>query len=310
MTTDKIKQRLSKYLAEYQENAAHIKGTDVIFEYINFLKTEPYTKKLLAEEFKYAQTQKELLEAYKPEKEIPAKDLLTKPLEIKEHSAMVVINKDLLELGLKQRENHEHATMKQVLPMMFTNLVLLYEGIKATKEKVANNEPIDDVVDILKDFATATFQVKFHEEPIVKESTFNIFKNSLFITNKYIFDSIDSKEIFGSKKTKKEPWFDKDESILHFWGEDIKIKQKSDKPIDHYVLEAIFSKKDLTEQTDYVEIAEDFRKDEYNGKWNRFRNAIERLNKKIAKATNNEINDFIIKHDGITGWCKINQKYL
>jgi hypothetical protein len=309
MTTDKIKQRLLKYLAEYEENATRMKGVEIVFEYVNFLKNEPYTKKLLDEQFKYAQIQKELLEAYNPEVEIPAKDLLTKPLEIKDLSE-VVINKDILEEGLKLREKSEHALMKQVLPVMFTNLVLLYEGIKYTKEKVANNEPIDDDVDILKDFTTASFQVKFLEEPIAKESTFNLYKNSLIITNKYIIDSIDSKEMFGSKKTKKEPWFDKDESILHFYGKDIKIKLKSDKPIDHYVLEAIFSKKDLTEQTDYVEIAEDFIKDEYNGKWDKFRNAIDKLNLKVVKATNNEINDFIIKHDGITGWCKINHKYL
>ena len=55
--------------------------------------------------------------------------------------------------------------------------------------------------------------------------------------------------MFGSKKNKKEPWFDKDESILRFYGKDIKIRLKSDKPIDHYILEAIFSKKDLTEST-------------------------------------------------------------
>lgn len=309
MTTDKIKLRLLKYLAEYEENVAHIKGVEVIFEYVNFLKNEPYTRKLLAEEFKYAQIQKELLEAYNPEIEIPAKDLLTKPLEIKNPSD-IVINKEIIEAGLKQRENNEHALMKQVLPVMFTNLVLLYEGIKITKEKVANNESVDEIVDILKDFTTASFQVKFHEEPIVKESTFNIFKNSIIITNKYIIDSIDSQDMFKSKKTKKEPWFDKDDSILHFYGKDIKIKLKSDKPIDHYILEAIFSKKDLTVPTDYVIISEDFIGNDYNGKWNKFRNAIDKLNLKVAKATNNEINDFIIKHDGITGWCKINPKYL
>lgn len=309
MTTDKIKQRLLRYLAEYEENAARMKGVEIVFEYVNFLKNEPYTKKLLAEEFKYAQKQKELLQAYKPEKEIPPLDLLTKPFEIKDR-ADVVINKEILAIGLEQREKSEHALMKQVLPLMFTNLVLLYEGIKDTKEKVTNNEPIDDVVDILKDFTTATVQVKFMDEPVAKETTFNILKNSFIITNKYIIDTIDSKEMFGSKKTRKEPWFDKNESILHFYGQDIKIKLKSDKPIDHYVLEAIFSKKDLSEQTDYVEIAEDFIKDEYNGKWDRFRNAIDKLNSKIAKATNNEINDFITKHDGVTGWCKINPKYL
>jgi len=309
MTTDKIKQRLLRYLAEYEKNATLMKGVEIIFEYVNFLKNEPYTKKLLAEEFKYAQVQKELLEAYNPEVEIPAKDLLTKPFEIKNESD-IVFNKEIMEEGLKQRENNEHALMKQALPVALTNLVLLYEGIKYTKEKVANNEPIADAVDMLKDFATATIQVKFHEEPIIKESTFNLYKNSLIITNKYIIDSIDSQDMFKSKKTKKEPWFDENESVLHFYGKDIKIKLKSDKPIDHFVLEAIFSKKDLTEQTDYVIISEDFYGNDYNGKWDRFRNAIERLNKKIAKATNNEINDFIIKHDGITGWCKINPKYL
>jgi hypothetical protein len=200
--------------------------------------------------------------------------------------------------------------VQQVLPTMLSVLVLFYEGIKTTKEKVKNNEPINDELYILTEFPTATLRVQFGEEPEPDMTTYKLMMGGLAVTTKYIIDSIDSKEMFGSKKTKKEPWFDKDESVLHFWGEAIRIKQKSDKPIDHYILEAIFSKKDLTEQTDYVEIAEDFIKDEYNGKWDKFRNAIIKLNLKVAKATNNEISDFIVKHDGITGWCKINPKYL
>ena len=309
MTTDKIKQRLLAYLVEYQTNAPHVKGLEVIFEYVKFLKTEPYTKKLLAKEFEYAQEQVELLEAYKPEKEIPIEDILTKTLEVKDIDGMI-INKEAVKMGLELKEKNQHANMQQVLPTMITNLILIYEGLKATKEKVKNNIPIDDVMNILKEFPTATLRVKFGEEPIADMTTHKLMTGSLAVTTKYIIDSIDSKEMFGSKRTKKEPWFDENESVLHFYGKDIKIKLKSDKPIDHFVLEAIFSKKDLTEQTDYVIISEDFYGNDYNGKWDRFRNAIERLNKKIAKATNNEINDFIIKHDGITGWCKINPKYL
>lgn len=42
MTPDKIKQKIEILLNKYKENSGTIKGFDVIFEYVDFLKKEPY----------------------------------------------------------------------------------------------------------------------------------------------------------------------------------------------------------------------------------------------------------------------------
>ena len=170
-------------------------------------------------------------------------------------------------------------------------------------------EKIDDKLDILQELPTSTMRVKVGEE--LASLPFAVFASgNLLISAKYIIDKIDCEELAIAKEIKKEPWFDKGKSILHFIGQEIKITLKNDKPIDHYILEAIFAKGDLTEQSDFVEIAEDTIKEEYNGNWQRFRNACDNLNQKIAKATDNKIPDFITYTTGKTGWCKINHKYL
>ena len=134
--------------------------------------------------------------------------------------------------------------------------------------------------------------------------------SSMEIINKHIIDTIDSQAFLEGNKPISPISFDLENSILYIRGQEIKITLKNDKPIDHYILEAIFSKEDLKEQTDFVEIAEDTIKEDYNSNWQRFRNACDNLNQKIAKATDNKIPDFIIYTTGKTGWCKINQKYL
>lgn len=63
MIPDKIKQKIQILLNKYKENSGTIKGFDVIFEYIDFLKKEPYTASLLRESFNYADKQIALLES-------------------------------------------------------------------------------------------------------------------------------------------------------------------------------------------------------------------------------------------------------
>ena len=56
----------------------------------------------------------------------------------------------------------------------------------------------------------------------------------------------------------KEPWFDKDKSVLHFMGETINIRLKGEKPNDHYILEAIFDNEDKTEEVYFKDIAKKY----------------------------------------------------
>ncbi len=307
MTPYEIKQKIEILLDKYQKNSGTVKGFDVLFEYVDFIKSEPYTANLLKTQFEYAQIQIAQLDEYINKnnsfKEIPDPH---KIMELKSISE-APMHKDMIAVGLEQLKNQEHANMSQMLPLAITQLVMIYEGMGRVKEQLKNKEQIDDKLNILQELPTSTIRVKVGEE--LNSIPFAVFaKTNLLISAKYILDKIDIEEL--SEETKKEPWFDIFKSVLYFQDKKIKITLKNDKPIDHYILEAIFAKEDLSEQTDFVEIAEDTIKEDYNGNWQRFRNACDNLNQKIAKATDNKINDFITYTTGKTGWCKVNQKYL
>jgi hypothetical protein len=309
MTSHEIKQKIEILLDKYQKNSGTVKGFDVLFEYVDFLKKEPYTASLLKSQFEYAKDQIAQLDEYIVKnncfKEIPNPH---KIMEFKDVSE-APMHKDMIAVCLEQLKNQEHANMSQMLPLAITQLVMLYEGMGRVKEQLKNKEEIDDKLNILKELPTTMLRVKVGEE--LNSLPFAVFaKTNLLISAKYILDKIDIEELSEIKETKKEPWFDKQKSILYLIGQKIKITLKNDKPIDHYILEAIFAKSDLAEQTDFVEIAEDTIKEDYNGNWQKFRNACDNLNQKIAKATNNKIPDFIAYTTGKTGWCKINPKYL
>lgn len=308
MTPDKIKQKIEILLDKYQKNSGTIKGFDVLFEYVDFIKNEPYTASLLKPQFEYAKDQIAQLDEYINKnncfKEVPN---IHKIMEFRDVSD-APMHKDIIAIGLEQLKNQEHANMSQMLPLAITQLVMMHEGMGRVKEQLKNKEEIDDKLDILRELPTSMIRVKVGEE--LNSLPFAVFaKTNLLISAKYILDKIDIEELSEIKETKKEPWFDKSNSILHFMGENIKIALKSEKPIDHYILEAIFSK-DLTDQTDFVEISEDYLKEDYEGNRQRFRHACDKLNRKISKATSNKINDFIGYTTEKNGWCQINHKYL
>jgi len=308
MTPDKIKQKIEILLDKYQKNSGTVKGFDVLFEYVDFIKNEPYISSLLKPQFEYAQTQIALLDEYIVKndcfKETPN---VHKIMEFKNVSE-APMHKEAIALGLEQLKNQEHANMQQMLPLAITQLIMVYEAMSRVKEQLKNKEKIDDKLDILQELPTSMIRVKVGEE--LNSLPFAVFaKTNLLISAKYILDKIDIEELSEVKETKQEPWFDKQKSILYFMGEEIKIALKSEKPIDHYILEAIFSK-DLTDQTDFVEISEDYLKEDYGGNRQRFRHACDKLNRKISKATSNKINDFISYTTEKNGWCQINHKYL
>lgn len=306
MTPHEIKQKIEILLDKYQKNSGTIKGFDVLFEYVDFIKKEPYTASLLKPQFEYAKDQIAQLDKYIAEnncfKEIPNPH---KIMEFKNVSE-APMHKDMIAVGLEQLKKQEHANMSQMLPLAITQLVMMHEGMGRVKEQLKNKEEINDKLNILQELPTSMIRVKVGEE--LNSLPFAVFaKTNLLISAKYILDKIDIEEL--SKGTKKEPWFDKDKSVLYFQERQIKIRFKNDNPLDHYILEAIFSNKNLNEQTDFVEISEDIMKEEYNGKWERFRHACDKLNQKVFKATDNQVSDFIEYTTGKTGWCKVKQKY-
>ncbi|MFA6194113.1 MAG: hypothetical protein WC719_00005 [Patescibacteria group bacterium] len=307
MKSHEIKQKIEILLDKYQKNSGTVKGFDILFEYVDFIKSEPYTANLLKPQFEYAQAQISLLDEYIAKnncfKEVPN---VHKIMEFKDISE-VPMHKKAIAVGLEQLKNQEHANMAQMLPLAITQLVMVYEGMGRVKEQLKNKEEIDDKLNILQELPTSTIRVKVGEE--LNSLPFAVFaKTNLLISAKYILDKIDIEEL--SKETKKEPWFDKGKSILHFLGEEIQIARQKHRPTDHYILECIFSKDDISDPADFSEISEDFLKEDYDNikGWNKFRHACEDLNTKVNVKT--KTNDFILNSTEQLGWCKINPKYL
>lgn len=57
MELEQIKDKLNSYRLEYKENWGTFKSFELIFHYVNFLKENSYTKKLLEDNFTYIENQ-------------------------------------------------------------------------------------------------------------------------------------------------------------------------------------------------------------------------------------------------------------
>lgn len=315
MTIDKIKNKLKSFVAEYQEKAGTFNGSLVIFEFIEFIKNEPTIKGLLEEQFSYCENQRELI-LKKSDSELDSvinnKDTidpknpntwLAKDVFTKEHDFTC----DIIENPVPY--NQEDLT----LPIFLAYLMVVHETVYKGKVEIKNNsDKSEKITQVIKDVSTASIPFRYKDKNEEKSLSLPMSAFCLLCLTavcSYIFNELEKSEFLKSNSPKSSISFDSEESILYIRDWEIKITLKNDKPIDHYILEAIFSKEDLSEQTDFKEISEDIIKEEYGGKWERFRHACDKLNQKIFKGTNNEISDFIKYTTGKTGWCKIRQKY-
>lgn len=313
MTTDKIKDQLIDFNRQFKKNSGHFKSFEIIFDYINFLKSEPYLKELLDPLFAYVNKQLVIMKgtAKSPEKNQEFDNINIDILDPSTLSGMPVFSQEFA-TWQKALENKQDVSIMALLPVNLLCLLIVSIEMQEIKDsqKAGNLERANELIKDVKDDSFSIMpahNIKNFPEKAITSAQF--LDSSMEIINKHIIDTIDSHAFLEGNKPVPPISFDKKNSILYIRGQEIKIALKSEKPIDHYILEAIFSK-DLTDQTDFVEISEDYLKEDYEGNRQRFRHACDKLNRKISKATSNKINDFISYTTEKNGWCQINHKYL
>ncbi|HBA36525.1 TPA: hypothetical protein DCZ15_01470 [Candidatus Falkowbacteria bacterium] len=313
MTTDKIKDQLIDFNRQFKKNSGHFKSFEVIFDYISFLKSEPYLKKLLDPLFAYVNKQLEIMKgsAKNPEKNNEFDNISMDILDPSTLSGMPIFSQEFA-TWQKALENKQDVSIMALLPVNLLCLLIVSIEMQEIKDsqKAGDIERTNELIKDVKDDSFSIMpahNIKNFPEKAITSAQF--LDSSMEIINKHIIDTIDSQAFLEGNKPISPISFDKENSILYIRGQEIKIALKSEKPIDHYILEAIFAK-DLADQTDFVEISKDYLKEDYDGNRQRFRHACDKLNRKISKATSNKINDFISYTTEKNGWCQINHKYL
>jgi hypothetical protein len=320
MTTDKIKNKIESFIKQYQANSGTFEGFRIIFDFVSFLKSEPYIQKILGDIFERAESQKQIMSRMNESKELDKYDTskivfdLKKPVD----SSAIPVFKQENDSWQKKIKNQKDLNIFILLPIYLLDLIVVYDLMTKAQDNIKSNNPeeANRLAQIAKEesFSLAPIKVKDDQDNVknVSVSTASFHLECMALVSKYILDTIGAEEFLAHSKPKPPISFDKDNSLLNIRGEEIKIARQKDKPIDHYILECIFSKDDISDPADFSEISREYLKEEYDKTkdWNKFRHACENLNKKIEKDTKDKINDFLLYSTEKLGWCKINQKHL
>lgn len=317
-----IRQKLIDYLTELKMNLGLSKSFEVVFNYIDFIKTDSYLKELMKPFLERAEKEiKNIFDLYEKEKENINEDeeLSLKPIEILPEeipdlisSEIPIFKEELVKMG-NVIKNDNYVNIMFFKHLYFTLLFSIYYKMTKVKklQKEGRKEEDLEIIEEIKEMSIFPLpSIKIGDKPETKGMmTGQAIYNSMFIINKYIIDEIDSRIILEDNLPKKKIYYNDKDSILHIREYSIKIQFKSAPPVEHYILKTIFEDKDIARKVYFYEISEN-EGDEYSDNWNRYRNACVKLNEKILKQSNYNINDFIIHKTGIDGWCKIDKKYL
>lgn len=317
MTTDQIKNQITNYVRQFKENSGTFKSFEIVFDYVNFLESEPYLEKLLSPVLATLYDQMKIMEKIakdNPEESKKMDNFVFDPNNPASLSDLPIFKEEIAK-WIKAIENKENLPLITGLSIYLTSLIIISNSFEEIKEaqKASDNKRVKELIEIAKEesFSLVSMPVKDNKPMVITSSQY--LEMCLKMVSKYILDNIDSQAFLANDKQQTVISFDKDNSILNIYGQDIKIAMKNDKPTDHFILEAIFANPDKTEETYFKDIAQDYIKvEEYDSSkdWNRFRNACDRLNQKVDKSTNGRYKKFIEYSTGKTGWSKINPKYL
>lgn len=314
MTKDKIKQRLINYLLDFRKNSGTFKSFEIIYNYINFIESEPYLKWFLNDSISYIKKQVELTKEIALNEEESEK-LLNREQNILDPSSfknMPIFTKTFDNFSNALEEKREVSITAGFDFYLFT-LMIVFIGMEELK-KAQQEKDLKRVEELKEEMKKESFNIMptanikgLKEKPI---TTNKYFEMCIELINKHIIDEIDSQMFLDNQKPKERITFDAKESILYIDDFKIKIARKNDKPLDHFILDAIFKNEDLSEQIDFTELSSNFDILNEDRDWSSWRHACDHLNEKIRKDTDNRIIDFIKYTTGNTGWCKINPKHL
>ena len=319
MNKTAIREALNTYFINYTKTSATVKGLDIIFKFVKYLKSESYIKDILGDKLMNAEKQANFFISMMKSGQVDNINFPT-PNEVVDASTvsdLPWIDKKKFTESLEKVKNNETEDIAESLEPSLFNLLFLYKAIKKAKEKSKNNELTPEMIKDLQAFPMISCRIKISETQIIGGMSGNIFAQCIWVIARTIINEIDTEELFLGSKTKKEPWFDEENTTLHIIGKEIKVAKKHNRSTAHHILQALFTQEKISNEIYFKDVAEELLGlrligKEYNSKkdWNRYRNACERLNQDIKNKTEGKIEKFITLHTGKSGSCKINQKYL
>lgn len=319
MTTDKTKNKLESFIADYHEKLGTFNGSLVIYDFVEFIKNNPTVKTIMKDQFAYFESQRDILfkmtdeeldtrldnnVIFDPENPTtwPDKDIFAK-----EHNIASAIIKD----------SKPFSPIELHLPVSLGYLAIVHEAVSKAKEELKDNpDKSKEITQVIKEISTTSLPFKYKDKNEEKSLSLVLpayCLSCLAVVSSYIFSELDAKEFLKGNKPTPSIAFDKDESLLTIKGTKIKISRTAERPIDHYILEAIFDNEDISEEVYFKDVAK--RMDEFadydkTKDWRKFYRACEHLNQKVQTDTDNKVIDFIEPHTGNKAWCKIDPKYL
>lgn len=319
MTPDKIKSKLESFVTEYQEKLGTFNGSLVIYEFVEFIKNDPTVKAIMKDQFAYFESQRDILFKmtdeeldtrldnkiiFDPENPTTWPD---KNIFFKEHNIASAIIKD----------SQPFSPIELYLPVSLGYLAIVHEAVSKAKEELKDNpDKSKEITQVIKEISTTSLPFKYKDKNEEKSLSLVLpayCLSCLAVVSSYIFSELDAREFLKGNKPTPPITFDKNESLLTIKGTKIKISRTAERPIDHYILEAIFDNEDISEEVYFKDVAK--RMDEFadydkTKDWRKFYRACEHLNQKVQTDTDNKVIGFIEPHTGNKAWCKINPEYL
>lgn len=310
------KQLIKKELIDYNRQFKKMMGTfgsfEIVYDYINFITSNLYLdEKLLPIA---ATLQKEAENA--KNSSINMEEVVI-DISSPEGLNKMPVFKEQYSAWQKELNNKKSLSPMIGLPIYFAILseaAFLIHQIKEC-QSLGKMEEVKTLIEEVKNKSFSIVDTVMVTGAEFKKMTYGqIIDISMELVNKFLIDEIDSEILLEKDKPKANLSYDSDNCLLYINGRTIKIQLRAIKPLDSFILEALFSNNDnLGEEMDFSEIASYFDSESsYNNSkdYQRYRHSCDNLNNKVAKQTEGNINDFIIYTTGKTGWCKINPKYL
>jgi hypothetical protein len=315
MTLERIKEKLNDFNLNFKRNAGLLAGHIIIYNYIDFLKTEPYLKELLSPLFSYTKEQMgSLIDiVLDPEKEKALNELEFDILKPETVSSLPVFKTEF-SYCQKAIENDENINLRVMLSVYLVSLETIVLGVQEIKDcqKSGDIKRANELIEQIKDDAFELMPahgIKNMPEfkPMLSSQYLDICIEQI---NKHIIDHIDAQSMFSEEKPKSDLFFDNKKSLLYIKDYKIKISRSPELSLDHYILDVIFQNEDKDEDVYFKDVAkhmgEDYDKSE---DWRKFYRACKLLNEKVQNDTDNKIINFIEFHGGNTAYCKINPDY-